>query len=90
MCIYTFNIIDSFSWLQETFYDDRDLYLPLLTTQGAAEAGGAATAAPYQRVVDDSEEAPCEAGDFKVTKCGNSTRKPGDLLRFHRIYMGFE
>jgi hypothetical protein len=38
----------------ETFYDDRDLYLPLLTTTTAE----AVEEAPYQRVVDESEEAP--------------------------------
>lgn len=38
---------------EETFYDDRDLYLPLLTTTTAE----AAEEAPYQRVVDESEEA---------------------------------
>ena len=68
---------------QETFYDDRDLYLPLLTTTTAE----AAAEAPYQRVVDESEEAPKDE-----RRVGKFTGNPWKALYFmgKTIVSGFD
>lgn len=44
-------LCSAFSVFQETFYEDRELYSPLLTP-----ADGEVVTTDYQRVVDESEE----------------------------------